>query len=69
MVDGRKRKSKTIPLAIGNDPALWRYSSLQDALAANTDLIARLIRVGEAQSAYQMMSDHSPEIIQISENV
>lgn len=51
MAQRRTRKTKSIPLKIGNDPALWRYASVQEALAANTDLIARLIRAGREQSA------------------
>jgi hypothetical protein len=37
-------------MAIGNDPALWRYASLQAALEASTDLVADLIRAGQAQA-------------------
>lgn len=57
------RKCKRIPLRIGNDPALWRFSSLQDALAANTDLIARLIRVGEAQTKLESIANETEEIV------
>ena len=37
-------------MQIGNDPALWRFDNVHDAIAANTELIARLIRVGEEQT-------------------
>ena len=46
----RRRKTQPTPLSIGNDPSLWRFNSLQEALSANTNLIAQLIRVGEEQS-------------------
>lgn len=50
MAKRRGQKPKSIPMKIGNDPALWRYASLQQALEANTDLLARLIRVGAEQA-------------------
>lgn len=50
MAERRGRKPQLIPMAIGNDPALWRYASLQAALEASTDLVADLIRAGQAQA-------------------
>lgn len=47
MVKRRKRTTKHIPLTIGQDPTLWRYASLQDALAANCAVIAQLIQAGQ----------------------
>lgn len=44
------RKPQSIPMRIGNDPALWRFASVQDALEANTHLLARLIQVGAEQA-------------------
>jgi hypothetical protein len=44
MAKRRERKIKPIPLSIGNDPSLWRFGSLGEALQANTVLIADLIR-------------------------
>ena len=44
------QKPNSIPMQIGNDPALWRYASLDDALKANVDLIAHLIRIGVENS-------------------
>ena len=41
---GRKRQA--IPMIIGKDPDLWRYDSLEEAIEANFDLLAQLIRVG-----------------------
>jgi hypothetical protein len=49
-------------MSIGNDPSLWRYDSLEDALAANTQLIARLIRLGEEQSAAEQTVDVTENI-------
>jgi hypothetical protein len=37
-------------MKIGNDPALWRYASVQEALEANTHLLARLIQAGAEQA-------------------
>ncbi len=50
MAQGRKRKVKSIPMKVGNDPSLWRYASLQDALKENTHLIAHLIQSGAEQA-------------------
>lgn len=47
MAKRRGRKIKPIPLSIGNDPSLWRFGSLSEALQANTDLIADLIRASQ----------------------
>ncbi len=44
------QKPNSIPMQTGNDPVLWRYASLDDALKANVDLIAQLIRIGEEKS-------------------
>lgn len=38
---------KATPLVIGQDPSLWRYGSLQEALASNTDILSALIRAGQ----------------------
>ncbi len=38
---------KATPLVIGQDPSLWRYASLQEALAANTGILSALIRAGQ----------------------
>ena len=60
MTKRQKRKPKTIPMKIGNDPSLWRYASLHDALAANTQNLAQLIRKGKEIAALEnAQSDHS----------
>lgn len=62
MAKRRKRKPKTIPMKIGNDPSLWRYASLQEALEANTDNLARLIRAGqEAEARRQQEAEEANE--------
>jgi hypothetical protein len=43
----RGRGVKAIPLNVGNDPSLWRYQSVADALSTNCDLLTQLIREGE----------------------
>ena len=44
----KKRKSrKSFPLRVKEDPALWRFSSLHNALCASPDVIASLIHAGE----------------------
>ena len=43
-------KVKSIPIKVGNNPSLWRFASVQEALNANTDLIAQFISAGSEQS-------------------
>jgi hypothetical protein len=69
MAKRRGQKPKSIPMKIGNDPALWCFGSLQEALEANTYLIARLIRAGEEQSKADKCSDESPEPVPMSESI
>jgi hypothetical protein len=40
-----KGKARTITLSTGEDPTLWQYGSLLEALRANVDVLASLIRV------------------------
>ncbi len=61
------RKPNSIPMQIGNDPALWRYASLDDALKANVDLIAQLIRIGEEKSQSDNFSLELSESTPIAE--
>lgn len=56
-------------MKIGNDPALWRFSSLQEALEANIDLIARIIRAGEERAQACKSSTESSEAMPVSEKV
>lgn len=42
-------KPKILPMEIGNDPALWRYASVEDAVGSNTHLLAELIRKAQEQ--------------------
>lgn len=43
----RGGKLQAVPLKLGKDPALWRFDSLNDALAASTTLLGQLIKEGE----------------------
>ena len=61
------QKPNSIPMQIGNDPALWRYTSLDDALKANVDLIAQLIRIGEEKSQSDKSSLELSESTPIAE--
>jgi hypothetical protein len=45
--DPEHRKGKSVPMTVGNDPALWRYHSVDEAIATNIDLIVQLIQAGE----------------------
>ncbi|MBN8592361.1 MAG: hypothetical protein J0M33_11400 [Anaerolineae bacterium] len=62
MAKPRGRKTKSIPMKIGNDPALWRYANLQEALKANTHLIARLIQSGAEQAEASLHTVEATEI-------
>lgn len=68
MAKRRGRKPKSIPMKIDNDPSLWRYASLQEALEANTDLIARLIQVGEERSKTKPHAVESSKSVTVSES-
>ena len=61
------QKPNSIPMQIGNDPALWRYASIDDALKANVDLIAQLIRIGAEKSQSDSFSVEFSDSIPISE--
>ena len=37
------RPKTTFQLSTGNDPSLWKYDSLQEALRANIDILASLV--------------------------
>jgi hypothetical protein len=56
-------------MKIGNDPALWRFSSLQEALEANTDLIARIIRAGEDRAQAGKSSTEGFDAMPVSEKL
>ncbi len=43
----RAGKLQAVPLKLGTDPALWRFDSLNDALATSTPLLGQLIKEGE----------------------
>ncbi len=49
MANRRGRKSNLIRLEICEDPAVQRFRSLSEAMVANVDVIAQLIRAGEQQ--------------------
>ena len=68
MTKRRGRKPQSIPMKIGNDPALWRFNSVQEALAANTQLLGRIIQAGAEQAqANKSRLETSEESLPISE--
>ena len=69
MPNGRGRKSKPIRLTICEDPALFRYASLQEALSANKSSIARLIRIGEKKSQISEDEKESQETTSVIKRV
>jgi hypothetical protein len=68
MAKRRGQKPKSIPMKIGNDPALWRFASSQEALEANTHLLARLIQAGTERAQVGEFRFESSEAIPISES-
>jgi hypothetical protein len=38
------RPTQSTPLRLGNDPTLWRFGSLQEALADSVTILAQVIR-------------------------
>ncbi|MBA3871071.1 MAG: hypothetical protein H0X30_18160 [Anaerolineae bacterium] len=65
MSSRRGPQTKSIPMKIGNDPKLWRFESLQNALEANTHLIGALIRVGQEVAETGQNDDESSQTIPI----
>jgi hypothetical protein len=55
-------------MKIGNDPALWRYASLQEALEANTHLLARLIQAGAEQAQAHGREVEASEAVPVPES-
>jgi hypothetical protein len=55
-------------MKIGNDPALWRFASLHEAIEASTYLITRLIRAGEEQAQNAKCNTEQPETNPMSES-
>jgi hypothetical protein len=47
MAKRRKRRVKSIPLTIGQDPSLWRFGSVHEALEANIGILSELIRASQ----------------------
>jgi hypothetical protein len=63
----RGPKKKTYPLQVAQDPKLWRYDSLADALADNVELLARAIRAGEHAPAHLSDDPEPAEPVVLSE--
>jgi hypothetical protein len=61
----RGQRPKLIPMAIGNDPTLWRFGSLQEALAANTGLLATGIQAGAEQVQADQYDVQPPEPVAV----
>jgi hypothetical protein len=68
MAKRRGRKPQSIPMKIGNDPALWCFASLQEALEANTHLLARLIQAGAERAQAGECSVESSEALPVPES-
>lgn len=62
----RGRPRGQISLTTGEDPTLWRYASLAEALKANIDALADLLQISDLpclQSAQKAVSKlQSPEV-------
>jgi hypothetical protein len=50
MPQRRKRKPQPFPMRVANNPALWRYDSLEAALTDSLDVLAQLIRAGKEEA-------------------
>ncbi len=63
MAKRRRRSPITIPLTIGQDPSLWRFGSLGEAIQANTDIISDLIRASQpvSQSEESVIDGRGPD--------
>jgi hypothetical protein len=68
MPQRRKKKVQSIPMQIGHDPSLWRFDSLEEAIAASTQLISRLVRDGEEQLQADQSENDTPDSASLSES-
>ncbi len=68
MAEPNRLKLKSIPMKVGNDPALWHFASLERALEANTDLIAWAIHARKEQSRAVECKVENPVAIPIQED-
>ncbi len=55
----RGRPHSKIHLSTGNDPSLWKYKSLSEAISANVDVLAALIAVN------MQPTDETPGVDQV----
>jgi hypothetical protein len=55
-------------MKIGNDPALWRYASLQEALEVNTHLLTQLIQAGAEQAQVDGQEVEASEAVPVPES-
>lgn len=69
MAKVHKRKAKTIPMKVGNDSKLWRFASLEEALQANTHLIASVICAAQEMRLKSEITSESAETMPILEEV
>lgn len=68
MTQSSKRKVKSIPMQVANDPELHRFGSLQEALAASVEPIASLIRAGDEVLQGQQMDSEAEEAASLLES-
>jgi hypothetical protein len=61
------RKIKSVPMKIANDPALWRFGSLQQAVEVANDLIAEVIYGAKEHSMAVECKDDVSLVVPISE--
>lgn len=65
----QKRKLKTIPMKVGNDSKLWLFASLEEALQANTHLIASVICAAQKLALKSEITSELAETMPILEEV
>lgn len=46
----RGRPKAKFQLTIGEDPSLWRFANVQEAIQANRDVLTQMIRRSEAKA-------------------
>ena len=64
-----KRRGRKVHfnLSVSQDPTLWRFDNIQEALRANIDVLSRLIHAGEAQPEAETQETAAVETFSSSE--
>gem|GEM_PF-3350847 len=63
----RGRPKSTIVLKSGDDPSVWRFASLGEALTNNQTVLARLIQKGQVSTEQEYMTETAAEQAEVKQ--